>query len=164
MSLGCDDAGASGPQTAANTAISTCPSLQGRSQPPKEMQTRRFVLPHSAPGLSIIRVSLHFPASRTSPACPPGSRLADVKTTRFLAAALLAGLLTASLSNALQAAPQAEATDRIIVRWTAAAGEAPDELAETQGLSSRQSKRFAYGRPLGGRMSVLRLERNHTPA
>jgi serine protease len=87
-----------------------------------------------------------------------------VKTTRFLAAALLAGLFAAAPHNEVQAAPEAEASDRIIVQWVATQGETPDEVAETQGLASRHGKRLAYGRPLGGRMSLLRLERRYAPA
>lgn len=87
-----------------------------------------------------------------------------MKITRFLAAALLAGLFATAPRNSLQAAPLTEASDRIIVKWAAGEGETPDEVAETRGLAGRKDKRLTYGRPLGGRMSLLRLERRYTPA
>lgn len=76
---------------------------------------------------------------------------------------LLASLLPALFSGPAHAAGVDAAADRIIVKWRTPAGETPDEIAETAGLAGRHGKRFTYGRPLGGNLSLIHLDRDYTP-
>lgn len=87
-----------------------------------------------------------------------------MKPFRPLAAAALSALLPFVSLAAWPAAQVDEPTDRIIVKWRAVAGETPDEVAETAGLAARHGRRMALSRPLGGRMSLVRLERTYSSA
>ena len=81
--------------------------------------------------------------------------ISRVDSTAFLSR-VLAGLALATLL--FQPAWAAPPTDRVIIKWLPVQGGWMDDAAEARALRARIGRDVSLARPLGGGMSLLRLE------